>query len=130
MAENDTSWIREGGLIIEHHNQHGEHLVRLLKIGKVSPKTFVVQGHRVHKEKLELQVGGTWGPVYRYVNPEDDAAKPLLRLREIQRARRRIAEAISQWRRIDTGDKDRDARIEKAQELAELLLDYVKVERG
>lgn len=131
MAEQDTSWIQEGALIIEHFNSHAQQHVRLWRIDKVSPKTFVVQGTRVHKEKMETQPGGTWGPVHRYLNPKSEEAKPLLRIREVQRARNRVNNAISDWQKMERhGASETDGYAAQAKMLSDLLLDYIKVEKG
>lgn len=128
MVEQDTSWIVPGAKIIEWRTYAGEQIVALRAIESVAPKTFVVAGSRIRKDRMEQQRGGDYGPTYHYVNPNSEEAKPLLRLRQVQRARRRVDEAMSEWRKIDSNESEQ--RVEKAQELANLLLDYIQVEQG
>lgn len=128
MGEENQDWIVPGAKIIEYRHYAGEQVVGLRTIESVAPKSFVVGGTRVRKDRMERQVGGDYGPTYHYVNPRSEEAGPLLRRREVQRAQLRIDKAMQQWRQLDLGETD--ARVQLAKHLAELLLDYVKVEKG
>lgn len=128
MSEENQDWIVPGAKIIEYRHYAGEQVVGLRTIESVAPKSFVVGGTRVRKERMKRQVGGDYGPTYHYVNPSSEEAGPLLRLREVQRAQRRIEQAMQQWRLLGLGETD--ARVYLAKHLADLLLDYVKVQKG
>lgn len=128
MTEQDLSWIVPGAKIIEYRHYAGEKLVGLRTVESVAPQSFVVDGVRIRKDRMQKQRGGEYGPSYYYVNPASPEAGPLLHRREVQRAQLRIDKAMQQWRQIDLGETD--ARVLHAKHLAELLLDYVKVEQG
>lgn len=128
MSEENQDWIIPGAKIIEYRHYLGELVVALRTVQSVAPQSFVVEGVRIRKDRMERQIGGDYGPTYHYVNPNSERAGPLLHQRKIQVARLRIDQAMHQWKRLE--GRQHEERVKLAKELATLLLAYVKAEQG
>lgn len=132
MSEEDQSWIVPGAKVFEYTTGRMgyEPMFYLRTIESVAPKSFVVRGDRIRKDKMERRTAGY--TTYYYINPESDRAKNMIRSRELSNHYGKVRDQAEEFSK---GRKDgyrltRDQRIQQAEDLIEALQAFVADERA